>query len=171
MIYIYNCYGGTHSSVLAAAYHLNKLIDNVKPSNHEILSVKLFNKLKTKDMGKLFFHGIDQDGKNVYTLGRGSSKLIVPSIQSVLEMINETGRLDEKIIFSNTSPTVPLSMTLGGLFSRRLKLDFIGVPLLVIGAKQAHDDLIKLVQHTKEQGKAAIRNIEILDNGFCKNRN
>jgi hypothetical protein len=166
MIYIYNCYGGTHSSALATAYHLEKLASNTVPSKIEILSVDMFNKLTTKDMGKIFFHGIDSDGNKVFSLGRGSSKLIVPSIQSMLEILNEKGKLEEKIIFSNTSPTVPLAMTLGGLFSRRLKIDFIGVPLLVMGAKKAHPDLIQLVHNTKEAGKASIRNIEILDNGF-----
>lgn len=69
-------------------------------------------------MGKIFFHGIDSDGNKVFSLGRGSSKLILPSIQSMLEILNEKGKLEEKIIFSNTSPTVPLAMTLGGLFSK-----------------------------------------------------
>jgi hypothetical protein len=110
MIYIYNCYGGTHFSALAAACHLEKLASDTIPSKNEILSVDMFNKLK--DMGKIFFHGIDSDGNKVFSLGRGSSKLIVPSIQSMLEILNEKGKLEEKIIFSNTSPTDPLAMTL-----------------------------------------------------------
>lgn len=61
LIYIYNCYGGTHSSTLAAAYHLKKLAYDTAPSKEEILSLDLFNKLTPKDMGKLFFHGIDED--------------------------------------------------------------------------------------------------------------
>ena len=36
MIYIYNCYGGTHSSALAAAYHLKKLPANREPTDKEI---------------------------------------------------------------------------------------------------------------------------------------
>jgi hypothetical protein len=168
LIYIYNCYGGTHSSALAAAYHLNKLSDHKEPTKDEILKIDVFNKLTTKDMGKLFFHGNDEEGNKVYTLGRGSSKVIVPAMYSVFELFNDTGKLDEKIIFSNTSPTVPLAMTFGGLFSRRLKIHFIGVPLLILGAKKAHKDIIKLVQHTKDMGKASTSKIEILDNAFGK---
>lgn len=167
MIYIYNCYGGTHSSTLAAAYHLKKFAYDTAPSKEEILSLELFNKLTPKDMGKLFFHGIDEDRNKVFTLGRGSSKVVVPAMQSILELMNENGKLEEKKIFSNTSPTVPLAMTLGGLFSRRLKIDFIGVPLLIIGSKKAHHNLIiKLVQNTKDIGKSSISKIEILDNSF-----
>lgn len=53
-------------------------------------------------------------------------------------MLHKQNILNEKIIFSNTSPTVPLSITFGGLFSRGLKFDFIGVPLLVKEAKQSY---------------------------------
>lgn len=68
-------------------------------------------------------------------------------------MLHKQNLLDEKIIFSNTSPTVPLSMTFGGLFSRGLKIDFIGVPLLVKGAKQSYKNVIELVNNTKKVAK------------------
>lgn len=57
-------------------------------------------------------------------------------------------------------------MTFGGLFSRRLKIDPIGVPLLVLGAQQAYQDIIKLVQQTKNHAKTTSSMIEVLDNGF-----
>ncbi|MGG3805268.1 DUF3189 family protein [Metabacillus fastidiosus] len=168
MIYIYNCYGGTHSSALAAAYHLKKLPYDREPTKNEVLNIDIFNKLTPNDMGKLFFHGIDEEGNKVFTLGRGSSKVVVPAMQSVCELFNTAGKLEEQVIFSNTSPTVPLAMTFGGLFSRRFKINFIGVPLLVIGAKKAHPNIIKLVQNTKNMAKASIGKIEVLDNGFGK---
>ena len=55
MIYIYTDFGGTHTTSLAAAYHLNKLPTDRKLTKEEILNVDYFNKLKTEDMGKLFF--------------------------------------------------------------------------------------------------------------------
>ena len=54
MIYIYTDFGGTHTTSLAAAYHLNKLPTDRKLTKEEILNVDYFNKLKTEDMGKLF---------------------------------------------------------------------------------------------------------------------
>lgn len=83
-------------------------------------------------------------------------------------MLHKQNLLNEKIIFSNTSPTVPLPMTFGGLFSRWLKIDFIGVPLLVKGAKQSYKDVIKLVNYTKKAAKEDKSGVIILDNNEFK---
>ena len=42
MIYIYNCYGGTHSSVLAAAYHLKKVDETREPYKEWDIRLRLF---------------------------------------------------------------------------------------------------------------------------------
>ncbi|ASB88563.1 hypothetical protein S101395_02055 [Bacillus sonorensis] len=167
LIFIYNCYGGTHSSALAAAYHLKKLPFGRKPTKHEILNTDCFNQLSPKEMGKLIFHGLDEEGHKVYTIGRGSSKAVIPAMRGVLELFEKNGTLHEKVVFSNTSPTVPLAMTFGGLFSRRLKIDPIGVPLLVLGSRQASQNIIKLVERTKKHAKMTSSMIEVLDNGFA----
>lgn len=60
MIFIYTDFGGTHTTSLAAAYHLNKLPTDRKLTKEEILNVEYFNKLKTEDMGKIIFHGLDE---------------------------------------------------------------------------------------------------------------
>lgn len=164
MIYIYNCYAGTHSSALAAAYHLKKIPTDRIPTREEILSIDIFNKLTPKDMGKIFFHGRDEEGHKVYTIGRGRSKALVPAMKNLLLLLEGDGIQHEKIIFSNASPTVPLAMTFGGLFSRRLHIDFIGVPLLVKGAKQAYESIAHLVQRTKEIGRTTTKPVEILEN-------
>ena len=136
MIFIYNDYGGTHTTSLAAAYHLKKLPTNRRLTKEEILNIDYFNKLTKADFGKLIFHGIDEDGHSVYTIGRKSSKLVVPALKNLSMLLQEKYQGQEKIIFSNTSPTVPFALTMGGLFSRGLKIDFIGVPFLIVGAKQ-----------------------------------
>ena len=66
MIYIYNDFGGTHTTALAAAYHLKKLDESREPTEYEILHSHNFNKLTSKDRGKLFFHGTDDEGNNRY---------------------------------------------------------------------------------------------------------
>jgi hypothetical protein len=164
MIYIYNCYGGTHSSALAAAYHLDKLPKDRLPTKEEILNVDIFNKMKTSDMGRIIYHGNDKDGHKVYTLGRGSSKALVPAMKELFLLLNEGQQNTEKVILSNASPTVPLAMTFGGLFSRRLHIDFIGVPLLIKGAKQTYHNIITLVEKTKSTAKTTTKQIEVLDN-------
>lgn len=170
MIYIYNCYGGTHSSVLAAAYHLKMLDENREPTKEEILNLPNFNKLVHGNRGELFYYGSDKNGNKVYTLGRGNSKILIPGLYNLASMLHKQNLLNEKIIFSNTSPTVPLSMTFGGLFSRGLKIDFIGVPLLVKGAKQSYKNVIELVNHTKKVGKKDKSGVIILDNKEFKEK-
>ncbi|MDZ5610279.1 DUF3189 family protein [Bacillus pseudomycoides] len=168
MIYIYTDFGGTHTTSLAAAYHLNKLPTNRRLTKEEILNVDYFNKLKTSDMGKIIFHGRDEEGNPVYTVGHGTCKIVVPAMKNLGEILQQQYQNNEKIIFSNTSPTVPLPMTLGGLFSRRLHIDFIGVPLLVWGAKLCCDNIQRLVSYTKEAGRITKDYVVILDNETFK---
>lgn len=164
MIYIYDDFAGTHSTALAAAYHLKKLPTNRELTKAEILQVDYFNKLTPNDFGKIIFHGIDEEGASVYTLGRKRSKFTVPAMKDLIYILEDKNKMEQNIIFSNTSPTVPLAMTLGGLFSRRLKIDFIGVPLLILGAKQSRQDILRLVEFTKQVGKSTTATVTILDN-------
>lgn len=164
MIYIYNDYGGTHSTALAAAYHLNKL-PSVQPlTKEEILNVEYFNKLTASDMGRFIFHGIDEDGNSVYTLGRKSSKVVVPALKNLSILLQNKYQGEERIVFSNTSPTVPFPMTIGGFLSRGMKIDSLGVPLLVIGAKICFNDIKRLVEHTKQIGKSTNEKVTVLEN-------
>ncbi|MDP4087277.1 MAG: DUF3189 family protein [Bacillota bacterium] len=170
MIYIYNDYGGTHTTSLAAAYHLKQLPPSErKLTKEEILNVKYFNKLTHDDFGKLIFHGKDENGDSVYTIGRKRNKLVVPAMRELILLLQEKHRFNEKIIFSNTSPTVPLSMSIGGFFSRGLKINSIGVPFLVKGAQQCCDNVFRLVQNTKEMGKTSFNeNVIIMENELFK---
>jgi hypothetical protein len=170
LIYIYNCYGGTHSSILAIAYHLKMLDETREPTKDEILKLPNFNKLEYGNRGELFHYGTDEDGNKVYVVGRGRSKVLIPGLYNLASMLHKEDLLNEKIIFSNTSPTVPKPMTFGGLFSRWLKIDFIGVPLLVKGAKQSYKDIIKLVNYTKKAAKEDNAEVIILDNNEFKKK-
>lgn len=170
MIYIYNDYGGTHTTSLAAAYHLNELAQTErKLTTEEILNVRYFNKLSKKEAGKLIFHGTDDKGNSVYTLGRRSSKFVVPALKELSLLLQSKHHFNEKIIFSNTSPTVPLLMSIGGFFAKGLKLNFIGVPLLVIGAKQCCDNIFRVVEYTKYAGTTTNEEqVIVLDNQMFK---
>ncbi|MGG4267493.1 DUF3189 family protein [Peribacillus simplex] len=156
MIYIYNDYGGTHTTAMAAAYHLKEITHSGrKLTKEEILNVNYFNKLSKDDFGKIIFHGIDEKGDSVYTIGRKSSKLVVPALKNLSLLLQSKHQFHEKIIFSNTSPTVPFVMSIGGFLSRELKIDFIGVPLLIMGAKQCCDNIFRLVENTKQIGNSS----------------
>jgi hypothetical protein len=170
LIYIYNDYGGTHTTSLAAAYHLKQLPQSErKLTKEEILNVPYFNKLTHDDFGKLIFHGKDEFGNSVYTIGRKRQKLVVPAMRELILLLQEKHQFNDKVIFSNTSPTVPLSMSIGGFFSRGLKIDSIGVPFLVKGAQQCCDNIFRLVKNTKEMGKTSFNeNVIIMENELFK---
>ena len=150
MVIIYNCYGGTHSSILASTIHLKKLPMDRIPTKQEILSIEHFNKLTYSDMGRLIFHGVDDDGNRVYTIGRGTSKALVPAMRNLAIALCKDKGIDEHFLFVNCSSTVPPLMTMGGFFSRALHMDFIGVPLLTAGAMQTYYNITKLVEKSKE---------------------
>ncbi|MGB7605173.1 MAG: DUF3189 family protein [Lutisporaceae bacterium] len=150
MIIIYNCYGGTHSSILTSAVHLGILPSNRIPSKQEILNTEYFNRLHYKDMGRLIFHGIDEYGNKVYTIGRGTSKALIPALRNLSMEMHKLYDINECFAYINTSGTVPIAMTLGGFFSRGLKIDFIGVPLLAIGAQHTYNNIVTLAQKTKQ---------------------
>jgi hypothetical protein len=171
LIYIYHDYGGTHTTSIAAAYHLKQLPQSErKLTSGEILNVKFFNKLTKEDFGKVILHGIDDDGNSVYTIGRKRNKYVVPALKELCLLLQEKHQFNEKVVLSNTSPTVPLAMSFGGFFSRGLKIDFIGVPLLVKGAKQCCDNIFRLVENTKEMGRTKFNeNVIILENKMYKN--
>lgn len=150
MIIVYNCYGGTHSSILTSAVHLGILPTNRIPSKQEIINTEYFNSLQYKDMGRLIFHGIDEYGNKIYTIGRGTSKALIPALRNLTLEMHRLFGINEGFAYVNTSGTVPIAMTLGGFFSRGLKIDFIGVPLLAVGAQQAYNKIIALSQKTKQ---------------------
>ncbi|MEH6943874.1 DUF3189 family protein [Bacillus sp. JJ722] len=165
MIYIYNDYGGTHTTSLAAAHHLGMLPPPTHTlSKEEILAVPYFNELTRSDFGKLIFHGNDEMGDSVYTIGRKSSKLVVPSLKELGLLLLNRFNIEERIIFSNTSPTVPISLSIGGFFSRGLGIDSIGVPFLIKGAQKCNKTIYDLVNNTKNIAASMEGKILILEN-------
>lgn len=146
MIFIYNCYGGTHSSSLASSIHLGILPYDRVPSKKEILNAPYFDKLKYKDMGSIIYRGTDRWGNKVYSLGRGASKALLPALNNLLKLLKSECGFNEEVVLINASPTVPPLMTMGGFLSRGLKLHFLGRPFLALGAQQAYFDVVKLVE-------------------------
>ncbi|NLK36270.1 MAG: DUF3189 family protein [Gracilibacteraceae bacterium] len=140
----------THSSILASAIHLKRIPADRIPTRQEILNLEYFNKLTYKDMGHLLFHGRDEYGNQVYSVGRGISKALIPAMRNPAITLCRNSPFDERFLFINCSSTVPPLMTLGGFFSRGLHLDFIGVPLLTAGVHQTYYNITKLIEKSKE---------------------
>lgn len=146
MIFIYNCYGGTHSSSLCSAIHLGKLPLDRVPNKDEILNTDYFDALTFKDRGRIIYRGDDKWGNKVYSVSRGSSKTMIPALKSLIDIFKKNFNITEDIVFINASPTVTFPMTVGGFISRALNIPYIGRPLLIIGVKQGYFNMVELVR-------------------------
>lgn len=123
------------------------------PTWKEILNTDQFNRLTYKDMGRIIYRGTDEEGNKVFSVGRGTSKVLLPCLKNLITLLHSDCGLNEKIIFTNMTPTVTFPMTVGGFLSRGLGIHFIGVPLLLIGSQRAYREILRVVERTKELAK------------------
>ncbi len=144
---IYYCFGGTHSSPIAAALHVGLLSKNKRPAKAEILSLPWFDQVTTAQRGQLFLVGRDRAGNSVYVCGRGREKQGITNaiISGVLLAEGDPSEL----FFVDTLPAVNLLMRIGGFLSRGLSWVRLGRPLVTIGAQLAFPKLVKLVEEAQ----------------------
>jgi len=145
---IYHDVGGNHTSIIAAYIHLDRLPKARIPTVDEILATP-FDRLEGKDLGRLIYHGKDEYGNSIYTLGRLKDSLaITNALRSVPVML---GLDEESLLLVDTSPTVNFLLRLGGGSSRRLRFVSFGRPIAAYGATKAYQDIIELVNKTKNK--------------------
>ncbi|MBS3948897.1 MAG: DUF3189 family protein [Dethiobacter sp.] len=145
---IYHCYGGAHSSVVAAAIHLGQLKGSTLPSNADFMRLTLFDRQTKDGHGLLHFFGFDEQGRQVYSLGcRNAGKTVEQVLLQVAEMIGAGGELS----FIDTLHCVTLKMRIGGYLSRRWLLVRLGRPLVLSGTREAFPALVRLVEKVKNE--------------------
>lgn len=150
MIIVYHCYGGTHSSVTAAAIHLNKLSPSVDVN--DLLNLPLFDRLDAADWGRLFYHGTDEFGNLIYTMGRGRHYKIIECFFQSMENTFFYKLIDD-IVFIDTLPYVNIKMRIGGFLSRRLKFISLGRKLTALGTLEILPLLKEVVIRAKQVTK------------------
>lgn len=153
---VYSCYGGAHSSQAAAAIHLGQLPVDRVPEARELLAVDRFDRVGDDQHGIVQFAGVDDEGNEVYILGRGPGfKVVERAFRSGFRV---GGGDPDQLLFVNALVTVNLLMRVGGFLSRRLGWVFLGRPLVVYGTRRAYPDLVRLVENTRRlAAKAAVR--------------
>jgi hypothetical protein len=146
---IYNCRGGTHSSVSAAAIHLGLVTgEKVLKKEDILLKVPFYDKLTKEDLGKINYIGTDKRGNLVYALGRkGAKNIVLQAIASTLEIYGINPK--EEILFVDTMPAVNTKMKIGGFLSRSLGLVSVGRPIVLSGTQDAWQSLDQIVRNTK----------------------
>ena len=146
---IYYCYGGSHSSVTAAAIHLGYLMPDKKPTSDALMRVPLFDRQTDKDHGKFTLLGQDEMGNEVYTCGcRSLGTKIEKTLYGIAKITNTT--MDD-VVFVDTLKGVNNLMRIGGFLSRKLRLVAIGRPIVIKGTQDAFNSFVKIVKHVKEE--------------------
>jgi len=144
---IYCCYGGSHSSVTAAAIHLGLLPLNRKPTGAELLNIPYFDRQKNPDHGFFRFMGKDEYGNEVYIVGKHN---LGKSFEDIIRQIAGIYGFDQSdLALIDTMPYVNVTMMIGGFTSRRLGIIWIGRPVVILGTKKAYFKLAAMVHRIK----------------------
>ncbi|HHY93041.1 MAG TPA: DUF3189 family protein [Firmicutes bacterium] len=144
---IYHCYGGAHSSVVAAAIHLG-LLPLPDASTAAVQALPYFDLHTSRDLGRLFYYGTDARGHAVFILGRARAAAILE--RAVRAGFSLAGK-KQALLFVDTLPAVNWWMRIGGFLSRRLQWVGLGRPLVTYGTLHALPKLATLVRETLEQ--------------------
>jgi hypothetical protein len=152
---IYHCFGGSHSSVTAAAIHLGLLEKHRPPTNDELMSLPYYDKTTNNDFGSIRFMGVDEYGNQVYVLGK---KSLGGRFTNILNGVAQILGKDNQVIVVNTMDRVNISMKLGGFTSRRIGLPSLGRPVVTKGTRDAFFDLVNLVEITRLK---AMRKVQV----------
>jgi len=146
---IYRCYGGAHSSVVAAAIHLGQLSSDKIPDKNDLLKLNLFDRQTQDGHGQLHFFGFDEQGRQVYSVGcRNAGKTVERVLKNIAKKI--LGRENDLMII-DTLHCVNYLMRIGGYISRQLGFTRIGRPVVIMGTRQAYPNLVSLVEKTKKE--------------------
>jgi len=148
MIVIFQCFGGTHTSVAAASIYLGKLPRSRVPQLKELLTLPYFDRADNAEIGTLNYAGRDRQGNRVFILGSGrwgaEIRGLLPSF------IKLSGPENPGVAIIDCFPEVTWPVRIGGFFSRRLGLTAIGRPLVGRGILRSYPRLVALVESFEE---------------------
>ncbi|ACB85206.1 DUF3189 family protein [Natranaerobius thermophilus] len=146
---VYHCFGGTHSSVIAAAIHVGLLPQGSIPDIDELDSIRIFDSPKNIIPGRLHFFGEDEQQNEIYSCGMKNNSHVVKN--AIIDVMEKYGLDSGELKFVNTLPCVNLMMRIGGYTSQRLNLTSIGRPLVIRGSLKAYQDIEKTVHNTRQE--------------------
>lgn len=148
MMIIFQCFGGTHTSVAAASIYLGRLPRTRKPRLQEVLALPYFDRVDNCRTGTLNYLGRDRRHNPVFVLGSGRWRAEVRAVLSLFHRICEPDKVPVALIDCFPEATWPVR--LGGFLSRRLGLTAPGRPLVGRGILQGYPRYVKLVERFEE---------------------
>ncbi|HEY8426350.1 MAG TPA: DUF3189 family protein [Limnochordales bacterium] len=143
---VYHCFGGAHSSPVAAAIHLGMLPLDGTPPPEAIRAVPHFDTTPTDHWGRLLPMGQDAHGHAVFVMGHGPHAKL--ALQALLDGYRLAGGDPDQLVVVDTLRCVNVWMRVGGYLSRRLGLVRLGRPLVIWGTRRAYPRLASLVRET-----------------------
>lgn len=142
---IYHCYGGAHSSVTAAAIHLELLSTMRLPAPEELMNIPYFEVQVSQNHGIFRFMGTDKYQHKIYVIGRRNlSNHFETLVYGLVELL-ET----EDVVLINTMPVVNWKMVVGGFLSRGLRMPKYGRGIVVNGVQKSFTRFVDLVKTIK----------------------
>lgn len=148
---IYYCYGGSHTSVTAAALHLGLLDPERIPSMPDIISLPNFDQTTTQQLGQILRIGTDSRGNKIYVAALGPGREVTLSALKLL--LTECGIAFEDVRIINALTCVNLAVRIGGFLSRRLGLVRLGRVMCARGIIRRFECFKLLVQQVKSDLK------------------
>lgn len=152
----YQCYGRSHTSIVAAHLHLGHLPRGGPPSIGEIMSLPFFDRAKEEDLGRPLAMGRDENGHDIYAVGYGlAPKTAMGAAFSLFRLADEK----EQLLMVGTLQNLGFLARLGGGLSRQLGLIFVGRPLAAYGVRAFYPRLEQIVVSVK----AILKEMQSLD--------
>jgi hypothetical protein len=143
---IYHCFGGSHSSVTAAAIHLGWLDKRRLPTEDELMALPFYDKTNDDDFGSIKYMGTDEFGNKVFVLGK---KSLGDRFNNLLMGVAAILNRQDQLMAVNCMSRVNWSMKLGGFTSRRAGITILGRPVVSWGTRRAFWLLVNLVEVTR----------------------
>ena len=156
---IYHCYGGAHSSVMAAAIHLGCVTQPERVSTREVLALPYFDIQDQDELGRIRRVGTDAGGNSVYVLGRESQSRLAAR---VLTSFARDLQIDPRsFVLADMLAYVNPIMIVGGSLSRRYRVVGLGRAIAAEGTRRAAPYLAGGVERARakiaDQAKIDIR--------------
>lgn len=148
MIIIFQCFGGTHTSVAAASIYLGRLPRERAPRLAELLALPYFDRSDSAGIGDLHYAGRDGRENPVFILGSRRWGAQLRALAALLLQAAGAGAPEVAVI--DCLAAVSLPVRAGGFLSRRLGCIAAGRPLVGLGIIRSYPRLLELVQRFEQ---------------------
>lgn len=143
---IFQCYGGTHSSVICAFIYTGRLPRHRTPAAWELNLLPYFDRLTGKDMGMLHFAGRDAGGNPVFILGCGRWGAEVRKLIASFLNLSPAAAVPAVAVV-NCLPLITPYMRLGGFLSRQAGMTRLGRFMVCQAVRSNYRRYVEQVLH------------------------